>query len=342
MTEGSADRLLFLGDAYLPQPYPSVIERPCDVVFNLEHPITGRAAPAVGKVVLKAGSEHITATFRGTPRAACLANNHIMDYGEGGLRDTLDVLDDLGIAWFGAGLTSERCNNPLVLEVGGTTVGLSGYVCPTSHPLFAHGDRPGVAPIDGDVIARDVEVARSRGARRIIVCLHWGAEEVYLPRPEDVVAASRIMDLGVDLIVGHHAHRIQPRQRVGDGHVFYGLGNLFMPDIDLPSHFDDEGRPIGRFVKKQATWNRRSLAVDYRPSDGRIEVEAFHFDGRCAISLEGWTPDVLEPDPAGLFGYESRFRLSRFTGGLLARAWSYYSNPRLPAPIRNRLRGLLP
>jgi len=338
MNEGNTDHLVFMGDAYLPETYPSVVQDVEGVVFNLEHPITAHNIPAPNKVVLRAEEEHVTPTFQGTPRAVCLANNHVMDYGERGLNDTLDILKGLGIGCFGAGRLSDNCGNPLIMEVDKTVVALSGYVCRTSHPVYAEADRPGVAPVDLERISEDIRIARGEGALRVVVSLHWGVEEVFLPRPADVDMARRIIELGVDLIIGHHAHRIQPFHKVGCGHVFYGLGNLFMPDIDLPSHFDKRGRATDRFIKKQAYWNRSSLAVCYRPLDGSVNVRTLSFDGRCVKPLEGGISRGLELDTGGPLSYETRFRLSSLYGGLTARAWSFYNNPRLPASLRGRRR----
>ncbi|NOZ00573.1 MAG: CapA family protein [Deltaproteobacteria bacterium] len=178
-------RLFFAGDTYLPRAFPSTIDGVGGLVFNLEHPITRRTAPATGKVVLKADAEHFIRTFGGGPLAACLANNHIMDYGPEGLEDTIAALDALGVGYFGAGTRDDNCGNPIILDMGGIRVALSGYVCPTTHPVFAEGARPGVAPIDAAAITRDTALARKAGADRVVVCLHWGAEEVFLPSPGD-------------------------------------------------------------------------------------------------------------------------------------------------------------
>ena len=342
MSEASTDRLLFLGDAFLPEDYASSINGVDNVVFNLEHPITVCRSPAQGKVVLKSDIEHITSTFQGTPRVACLANNHIMDYGKRGLYDTLDVLNNLGIEHYGAGMLSDSCNNPLFLELDGTIVALAGYVCRSSHPTYAEGNKPGVAPIDIERIRRDVQAARAGGAERVLVSLHWGIEEVFLPRPEDVDTARSIMDLGVDLIIGHHAHRIQPFHRLSHGYVFYGLGNFILPDVNLPSHFDAEGRPTSRCIKSQACWNRWSLAISYRPSDGHVELSTLYFDGRCVKSRESGVLEGLELDSTAPWLYDARFQLSRFTGTLISRAWSYYNNPRIPSFLRGKLKGILP
>src|SRR5690606_14042254 len=109
---------------------------------------------------------------------------------------------------------------------------MMGYVCESTHPIFAKDDRSGVAPIDMTTIAEDIGIARSRGADRLVISLHWGAEEVGLPKPQDVLIAQNLLELGIDLVIGHHAHRRQPLLVKGAQHVFFGLGNALFPDFE--------------------------------------------------------------------------------------------------------------
>ena len=143
-----------------------------------------------GKINFKAAGVFFKETFGRNPVAVCLANNHIMDYGEEGsaghgLRD----LRNEGIRYFGAGVLADRCHNPLLLSLDGQRIALLGYVCPTTHPIFASHGCFGVAFHRPGAIARDMFVARESGAERIVVQLHWGEEDVGLPRPADVAKA---------------------------------------------------------------------------------------------------------------------------------------------------------
>jgi hypothetical protein len=221
----------------------------------------------------------LTGAFGQRLQAACLANNHIMDCGGQGLQDTMDLLDAKGIGWFGAGLQRKSVRNPITLDLEETRIGMAGYVCPTSTPVFAGADSGGVVPIELAIIERDLRAARSSGATRLVVCLHWGVEEVGYPRPQDIELAHRIVDLGADLVVGHHAHCPQPVEVYNGKHIFYGLGNAIMPDLDLPAYYDAAGAPTTRYRKKQAGWNRRSLAVEYAPSDGHVKSRRLTFEG---------------------------------------------------------------
>jgi len=229
-----------------------------------------------GKINLKAGGIFFKETFGRNPLAVCLANNHIMDYGEEGLLDTLTTLRAEGIRYFGAGSLADRCHNPLLLGLDGQRIALLGYVCPTTHAIFAAGENHGAAPIDLEAIAGDILTAKGNGAERIIVQLHWGEEDVGLPRPADVARAHGIIDLGADLIIGHHAHCIQPFEVFKGRHIFYGLGNALFPDTEMVS-YTQEGLRTGNRQMAWKKWNRRSLTVQYDTRTGAATIRLLFF-----------------------------------------------------------------
>jgi hypothetical protein len=218
-----------------------------------------------------------------------------------------------------------------MIEAAGMAVSLAGYVCPTTTPVFAGADSGGVMPIDLGVIGRDLRTARTSGATRCVVCLHWGTEEVSYPRPEDIEIAHRVVELGADLVVGHHAHCVQPFEVYRGKHVFYGLGNAIMPDLDVASYYDASGAPTSRFVKKQHGWNRRSLAVDYAPADGRVRCRALRSKGMTLGEQVLPFPRMFRILPATTAGGHSR-NYGRAVGWLRIRGMIYrfLAQPKMP------------
>jgi hypothetical protein len=199
--------------------------------------------------------------FGRNPAAVCLANNHIMDYGEEGLRCTLTNLKEHGIKFFGAGTLAENCHNPLILDIDSFQVALLGYVCPSTQAIFVTKNTPGVRPIEKSVINEDIQTAKKGGAQRIIVHLHWGTELVSLPKWEDILTAKDIIAMGADLIIGHHVHRIQPVQVWHGKPIYFGLGNCIFPFDKVPSYFQPEGGFNVVFVGQRT--RQKSLAVQY-------------------------------------------------------------------------------
>lgn len=323
------EHLEFLGDVYLPRPCEVDLGEASGLICNLEHPITCCERGHPGKINLKSDGDHLTRSFGDRLVAVSLSNNHIMDYGEQGFEDTLAYLRASGILFFGAGHLSENCGNPLLLDIDGCCVGLMGYVCPSTSGVFAQGTRPGVRPIDIDVIRKDIATARSMGAERIVVCLHWGCEQVYLPKPEDIHTSRHIFYAGADLIIGHHAHRIQPFEMRDHRHVFYGLGNCIMPDLDVPSFYDDDGEPTRRFIAKQTSINRRSLAVMYDPVEGDVEVSVIEYSGD-KLARSNMNPRMYKRSLNETHSYERVFRNSYNLGKLRSTLSSWCAQPKLP------------
>jgi len=321
--------LNFLGDVFLPGPVPAMVPLRGEYVLNLEAPLTRASRPVSGKINLRTESLHFVATFGRNPLAVCLANNHIMDHGPAGLQDTIAALAAAGIACFGAGRQSDHCRNPLLLASGNKRLALLGYVCSSTHPVLAVGDQPGAAGLDPERIAFDMRRAREAGADRVIVQLHWGEEDVGLPRPADIAIAHRIVDEGADLIIGHHAHCIQSVEEYRGRHIFYGLGNAIFPDTVMESH-DEHGR---RLANRQMPWgerNRRSLAVEYDAEAGAVAVRLLRFKDSLAV-VPGIPP--LRRFTSGK-GAAARYRLKYawvLRWSMLRRLGaSFLTRPRLP------------
>lgn len=321
--------LLFLGDVYLPEPYAIETSWPDAYVFNLEFPITRCTKGAPHKINLKAERSYIEETFGSKPAAVCIANNHILDYGSQGFEDTVRILELMGVPYFGAGTLRENGNNPLVLAVGDEKVALMGYACVSSGPVLATRDTPGAMPMEADRVRADLATACDMGATRRVVLLHWGAEDVYLPRRESVALARDMVDWGADIVIGAHAHVIQPFEFYKGKAIFYGLGNCIFPDLDCPSWFDESGRAAKRYRLIQMPWNRRSLAVRYCASDNTVEILGFRFDGK-ALAPFSCNPEKYRLPDVSDERYESWLKRSFWFGKFRARLARYITQPKIP------------
>jgi len=199
-----------------------------DIVFgNLETPITAgriikpgdmtfRADPGVETYLAEAGFDILS-----------LANNHLMNYGERGLNDTLTALDAAGIKYAGAGINATEAHRPKVVSANGVDFVFLAYdagnIVPTSYEATAN--RPGIAIMDIGRMAEDVNAVK-KDDNVVIVSMHGGVE--YAPRPslEQTVFAHAAIDAGADLVLGHHPHVVQTAERYKDKIIFYSLGNF--------------------------------------------------------------------------------------------------------------------
>lgn len=157
-----------------------------------------------------------------------VASNHALDFGEQGVVATLDALDEAGLQHAGTARSPEEDQQSTLYEPGGIRVaqlsyafGFNGYTRPAGKEWL-------VDQIDPVKILADALAAREAGAELVVVSLHWGNEYTH-----DVVVAQKILadalasvPGAVDLIVGHHAHVVQPISKVGAMWVVWGMGNL--------------------------------------------------------------------------------------------------------------------
>jgi poly-gamma-glutamate synthesis protein (capsule biosynthesis protein) len=158
--------------------------------------------------------------------ACTTASNHSLDGGVSGVRRTLSALDAAGIGHAGSARTAHEASRIQMLHAAGATVallsytyGLNGFVPPSDRPWIVH-------LIDPDQILADAAEARRAGADIVLVALHWGNE--YQQQPSNVqreLAARLLASPDIDLVYGHHAHVVQPFERIGAKWVAYGLGN---------------------------------------------------------------------------------------------------------------------
>lgn len=307
----------FLGDVYLDKQYRSLINLE-NFIFNLEYPISSRGIPAKNKINLIQQKSHIVATFGKKPLAVCLANNHIMDFGEEAFEDTIKYLEEENIRFFGAGNKKNNFNNPLLINIAGKIVAISGYSCRSTNAGFGSDLGNGSALLEYSRIKEDLDNFQ---ADYKIVQLHWGMEEIAFPTYNDVQLAHKIIDGGADVIIGHHAHVIQPVEEYNGKMIFYGLGNCIFPDFALASHFD--GTSFTKFSsKKQRNHNKRSLLVSLN-SMFAVTYEKLFFDGTTLMNKNFSIPDFI---PISKKDFDNKYnRYQRFD--MLRR---FFLLPRIP------------
>lgn len=273
----SGDFITFVGDLYAPDAFRSRLPLTPPWVCNLEGPVTKARAGTTGKINLKMEAFDVEESLGSLPSAVSLANNHMLDYGDTGLLDTLHLLESARVETFGFRHTGVVPGTCARLRCAGLDVVLLGYVCPSTHP--ARGTEYSPPLMDDELIKSDIRKAKREGAARVVLCLHWGQEEVPLPTPQDRLRAREYAEAGADLIIGHHSHCIQKWEVIGDCPVFYGLGNFIMPDVlRAPTEFAKDGSPLRWCERRKYSWNQSSLLVEWFPASRRwrTRTAAFH------------------------------------------------------------------
>lgn len=167
--------------------------------------------------------------------ACALANNHILDYEERGLQDTLRMLDKAGIRHAGAGSNAEKAAVPAMLDIAGTVpCRVALLSCTDNEPDFAAtAEHPGTNYLEVSLdetaltrIASSIAQARALGAGLVVFSNHWGANFVERPAPEFRSFARRVVELGADIYYGHSAHICQGIEIYQGKPILYDTGNF--------------------------------------------------------------------------------------------------------------------
>ncbi len=156
--------------------------------------------------------------------ACSTASNHTLDDGTAGLNRTLDDLDAAGLAHDGSYRTKHDAETPTILTTEHGTVGFisAAYGSNTGPP-----DQPWqVNDLDADAIIAKAHAAKVAGADLVVVAIHAGTEyETEPSSDQQSVARQLLASKDIDLVYGHHAHVVQPLQKIDGKWVVYGLGN---------------------------------------------------------------------------------------------------------------------
>jgi poly-gamma-glutamate capsule biosynthesis protein CapA/YwtB (metallophosphatase superfamily) len=244
---GAPLRIVAVGDLSFNGPYARLLDRRSGAhpfrhvlplwrgadlrLGNLESPLARGPAVAASKLVLRGAPAAPAALAAAGIDCVALANNHLMDFGPEGIRQTRAALDAAGVSHAGAGEDAAVAASPAVLCSRGQTVGVLAF-CDVEQrsPLYAGPSSPGVAPLVPADAACRVASLRSR-ADWVVVHLHWGVELARLPLPRQRGLARELVRAGADLILGHHPHVLQPLEFVDGVPVFYSLGNFLFADM---------------------------------------------------------------------------------------------------------------
>ena len=209
---------------------------PHATVINLETSLTADGAfdPAKG-IHYRAHPENV-AVAAVPPRVVCtLANNHVLDFGVPGLRETLATLHDGGIPACGAGRTTEAARAPVTREDSDArVVVLSCCVGDSGVPAdwAAGAGHEGVyrlRRLDRETVA-DIANAMNEAAGPLairVVSIHWGGNWGYAVETEKREFAHALVETGAAHVVhGHSSHHPRPLE-VHRGHpILYGCGDL--------------------------------------------------------------------------------------------------------------------
>ncbi len=209
-------------------------------IGNLESALGDLGAPENKGYTFQAPKETVESLSLAGFDVLSLANNHAMDFGTEALMQAIQLLEERGINTVGAGPDDAAAHRPVALEMKGIKLAFLAYVdVPVEFRGFdarvwiAGENHAGVAWAKPERIRSDVSDALTQ-ADLVVVILHSGYENIIQPSPPQLAAARAAIEAGAKLVIGHHAHVLQPIELFRDGVIAYGLGNFAFEDAGPP------------------------------------------------------------------------------------------------------------
>ena len=275
------------------------------------------------------------------------ANNHCMDRGRAGLERTLYTLSTLSLPPLGTYLDRQQHDSlhPLIVERNGFRLALLTYTYGTN-------GIPAVSPnivnlIDTAEMARDLRVARERGAEFVITLIHWGIEYAIKANTEQEQTARWLLEHGCDAVIGGHPHVVQnftldaiPGNDRYPEIVVYSMGNLVSNQrdvncdggimVELNLHKDPNTNTITQDCHYMPYWVHRGT-VDglYQyyivpSSDAVAYPESYQIDGEALRALQTFDANTRR-----------RLEACRLRDGANIEELHYYRNTLPPHPDAN-------
>lgn len=216
-----------------PYEHVAALFQDADIAFiNQETLIAGNDYPLSGYPLFNSpeavGDKIVDMGFN----VVCMANNHMFDMGESGLISAMDFWSTKpDVLSMGVWRTQEAMQQPITIEKNGITIGFvpitehtNGLTLPTDTPLRL------IRSDDHDLMQQQVALARAN-SDFVVVSIHWGTENSNNTNDNQLELSQMFADWGVDLVLGHHSHTLQPMEwRTGKGGnrmlIAYSLGNF--------------------------------------------------------------------------------------------------------------------
>ena len=207
------------GADYFLQNVRSIFSADDLTIANFEGTLTDSDEREDKTFAFKAPASYASILSGSSVEAVNTANNHSHDYGDQGFDDTLAALDDAGIVHFGYDETA-------VMDIKGIKVGMVGI-----YELYDHLDRE-------QQLKDNIAKVQADGAQLIVVIFHWGNETETDPDSNQTTLGRMAIDLGADLVCGHHPHVLQGIETYKGKNIVYSLGNFCFGGNSSPSDMD--------------------------------------------------------------------------------------------------------
>lgn len=195
----------------------AIVNYECPIGFGTERPIVKQGpnlfcSPKGVEAIKWVGFNGVT-----------LANNHFRDYGDEGVKNTLDKCREEGIDTVGGGMNLEEASKILYKQIGENTLAVIN--CCEHEFSIATDNHGGANPLNPIQQYYAIKEAKKK-ADYVLVIVHGGHEHWQLPSPRMQETYRFFIDAGADAVVNHHQHCYSGFEVYNGKPIFYGLGNF--------------------------------------------------------------------------------------------------------------------
>lgn len=220
-------------------------------IVNLETAITGHGRAEPKGINYRINPENVPVLEEARIDCCVLANNHVLDWGEPGLLDTLAALEDARILKAGAGRNLEEAREPAVIRVHGSSrilIFAAGHRSSGIPWHWAAGRKsagvnllPDLSEETARELASEVQARREPGDI-IVVSIHWGSNWGHEIPPEQRAFAHELIRLGAcDILHGHSSHHARAAEIYRGKLILYGCGDFINDYEGIAGHEEYRG-----------------------------------------------------------------------------------------------------
>ena len=236
--------------------------------------------------------------------AYTLANNHLGDFGEKGIKDTINILKKMKKQYTGSSLDYESTYSPLRVEIEGFKVSFIS-VCETEFGVARNG-KIGAAGFDNAIIKEIIQKEKEWADYKIII-FHGGTEYYPFPSPGLKQRYHWLIDIGGDIVIGMHQHCPVGYERYRDSLIIFGLGNFFFPERNITLY---ENWNVGYMARLLIESNK---TVHFQPIPFMFDNEGKTFQRIDTQAFTKYYTEISEP-------IQNDAALKKLFNG-----WAYYS-----------------
>ncbi|MEV0136613.1 CapA family protein [Dactylosporangium sp. NPDC050688] len=193
---------------------------------HMETPVAPPGGPYTGFPRFSVPQETVRAIKTVGYEGCSTGSNHSIDQGFDGVKRTLDAFDQAQLGHAGTYRSADEAKRPKLYTVKGVNIAHLSYAKYFNGLTRPAGQEWIANLIEPKKIEADAAAARTAGAEIVVVSLHWGTEYVHEPDVDQQTWARAVAALrNVDVVFGHHAHVVQPVERISGKWIVYGMGN---------------------------------------------------------------------------------------------------------------------